>query len=232
MEIWTAFTLGLFGSLHCIGMCGPIALSLPYQDKSKVGTITNMLLYNSGRTFSYTLIGIIPGLLGLGVFISGYQTSLSIFLGILMLVIALFSINFEKRIFNFSWYQRFSVWLRNQFSKQLKKRTRSTFLSIGILNGFLPCGMVYLAVVGAITQGGIFGAMIYMLLFGLGTLPLMLTLSFTGSKLQLKYRKQLFKVAPVVVFLFGTLLIVRGLGIELPSDMNFWFVSGLQKMCF
>ena len=149
-----------------------------------------------------------------------------------MIGIAIFSINFEKQVFKLSWYQRFNAWLRKQFAYQLQKRGRSTFLSIGVLNGFLPCGMVYLAVAGAITQAGIVGAMLYMMFFGLGTLPLMLVLSFTGSRIQLKFRKQIFKVAPVIVFFFGAFLLVRGMGIELPSDINYWFVSGVQKMCF
>jgi sulfite exporter TauE/SafE len=231
MEYWTAFTLGLFGSLHCIGMCGPIALALPYQDRTKLGTLGNMLLYNGGRSISYTVIGIIPGLLGLGVFISGYQTSLSILLGVGFLIVALFSINLDREILRLPGYQRFNKWLRAQFQRQLNRRTKTTFLSIGLLNGFLPCGMVYLAVAAAITQTSILGAMGYMFAFGLGTLPLMLVASLSGNAVSLRFRKQLFRLTPILTFLFGLFFLLRGFQVELPGDMNFWLVEGAQKMC-
>ncbi|MFT5765963.1 MAG: sulfite exporter TauE/SafE [Saprospiraceae bacterium] len=232
MEYWTAFTLGLFGSLHCIGMCGPIALSLPYQDATKFRTLLNVLIYNFGRTFTYTIIGVIPGLLGLGVFLSGYQTSLSIALGILFICIAVFSINLERQVLKLAWYKRFNTWLQAQFKLQFQKRTRTTLLSIGLLNGFLPCGMVYLAVAGAFTQSHILDSMLYMLFFGLGTFPLMVMMSFFGNWISLKFRKSLFKIAPFIIFFFGVLFLWRGLQIDLPTDINFWLVYGKQTMCF
>ena len=231
MEYWTAFTMGLFGSLHCIGMCGPIALALPYQSPTKAATVFNILLYNFGRTFSYSLIGIIPGLLGLGIFISGYQTSLSILLGILMLTIALFSFNPEKYILQLAPYRKFNTWLKSQFSKQLRHSSKATFLSIGMINGFLPCGMVYLAVAGALTQSQISESMLYMFFFGIGTVPLMLAFTLSGQWIGSKFRKLFFKATPLILFFFGILFLWRGLQVELPSDINYWLLSGIQKMC-
>lgn len=232
MELWTAFTLGLFGSLHCAGMCGPIAMSLPYQDRSRFRTIANVLTYNFGRTFSYTIIGLIPGLLGLGIFLSGYQSTLSIILGILLISIAVFSIQPERLVLKITWIKNFNTWLRTQFKKQFQKPGKSALLSIGLLNGFLPCGMVYVAVAGAFTQNTIPESMVYMLFFGLGTFPLMILLSFSGNWISPNIRRQLFKVAPVAIFLFGVLLLWRGFQIELPTDINFWLVYGKQIMCF
>lgn len=231
MEYWTAFTMGLFGSLHCISMCGPIALSLPYQESHKVQTIFNILSYNFGRMLSYSIIGIIPGLLGLGIFISGYQTSLSIFLGILLLGMALFSINLERQFLRLPFYQKFNTWLQAQFSKHFAQRKHTTFVSIGILNGFLPCGMVYLAVAGAITQSGVIQAMLYMILFGLGTVPMMLIIALSGNWLGSNFRKQIFKAAPIILFSFGLIFLLRGLNVELPADISYWMLSSMQKMC-
>ncbi len=227
MEYWTAFTLGLFGSLHCIGMCGPIALSLPYQSSSTAGTVLNMLLYNTGRTLSYTIIGLIPGILGLGVFIGGQQQNLSLILGILMIGFALFSINPEKYFSNNFFYNKF----RKLFAKYIHSKKRSAFLSIGLLNGFLPCGMVYLAVAGSLIQGSIIASMTYMMFFGLGTLPLMLGLALSGSWINFRFRRYFRKATPLVLALFGILFIWRGMQVELPSDISFWLVSGMQKMC-
>ncbi len=232
MELWTAFTIGLFGSLHCVGMCGPIALSLPYQDETKLRTLINVLTYNFGRTFSYTIIGIIPGIFGLGVFVSGYQSSLAIILGILMILIALFSINIEQQILKIKGYKKFNNWLREQFARQFKKGNRSTLLSIGLLNGFLPCGMVYVGVAGAITQGHILDSMLYMMFFGLGTMPLMILMSFSGHWVSGNFRKQLFKMVPFVIFFFGFFFLWRGLEVELPADVNFWLMNAKQMMCF
>ncbi len=231
MEYWTAFTLGLFGSLHCVGMCGPIALALPYQDNSKLGTISNMLLYNGARSISYGMIGIVPGVLGLGVFISGYQTSLSIMLGLMFLFVALFSINLDREILRLPGYQQFNQWLRSQFQRQLNKRGKMTFLSIGILNGFLPCGMVYLALAASVTQTSVIGAMVYMFLFGLGTLPLMLLVSLSGNLISIRLRKQLYRLTPMLTFVFGVFFLLRGLQVELPENINFWLVEGAQRMC-
>ena len=232
MEYWTAFTIGILGSLHCVGMCGPIALTLPYQAKSKAGTLLNILLYNTGRSMSYMLIGIIPGLLGWSVFISGYQKSLSVGIGLLLIVIALFSFNMEKQIVKIPFYIRFNSWLHNQFTRQLQKNNRFTFLSIGWLNGFLPCGLVYMGVAGALTQSSIFGGIGYMFFFGLGTFPLMLALSISGNRMTFKFRSILLKVFPLLLFCFGLLFIWRGYGIQLPEDVSYWLLSGMQGMCW
>lgn len=231
MELWTAFTVGLVGSLHCIGMCGPIALALPYQGRNKVMAAANVLLYNFGRIFTYSLLGVVIGLFGKGLFLAGFQSYVSIGLGVLLLLVALFSINIESRILSISLFQRFNFWVKNSLARLLKKNNLRSLFLIGILNGFLPCGLVYMAIVGAITTGGITHSIAYMALFGLGTIPLMLSTSVLGQFISLKWRMRAKKILPVFLFFFALLFIFRGLNFDLPIDLRFWENAQNPPIC-
>lgn len=218
MEFWTAFLIGFIGSFHCVGMCGPIALSLPYQDVTKWRTAANTLVYNFGRIVSYSLIGLLFGVLGKGIALAGWQQWLSIGLGILMLLAAFSIINVEKQLIkipildNFFKKVRFSL---GQLLKRKNKKTQTLF-TVGILNGFLPCGLVYLAVIGAVGTGSILGGSLYMTLFGLGTIPLMLTVALLGNLISLNLRKRIQKAIPIMLFAFAVLFILRGLNLDIP----------------
>ncbi len=231
MLLWTAFTIGLLGSVHCVGMCGPIALALPYGKRSRAFAVFNALKYNLGRTFTYMLLGLLFGFIGQGVFLAGYQSGLSVFLGVLMLLLAFFSLDLEKYLVNSSVFGRFMLRLKSGLARLLKADSNPSFFLIGLLNGFLPCGLVYMAVVGAVSTGHVLSAALYMGLFGLGTLPLMLTTSLAGHLLGLRFRKYLQKLLPILLVVMAILFILRGLNFHLPADFYLWDAMHQMPMC-
>lgn len=211
-----AFTLGLFGSLHCVGMCGPIALLIPLQRQHKGFRSLQLGAYFIGKTLAYTLMGLLFGLVGEGIFIAEYQQEFSIFAGLLMILMGLFSLlHLRVKGLGNPLLKGFSL-LKNALGKQLSKKTLTSSLSIGFLNGFLPCGLVYTALFGALAMGNWWGSMIYMTAFGVGTIPLMLLLILLGDFLPLALRRRLNQWLPLVVILVGILFILRGLGLGIP----------------
>ena len=211
-----AFTLGLFGSLHCVGMCSPIALLIPLQRQRKGFRSLQLGAYFIGKTLAYALMGLLFGLVGEGIFIAEYQQEFSIFAGLLMILMGLFSLlHLRVKGLGNPLLKGFSL-LKNALGKQLSKKTLTSSLSIGFLNGFLPCGLVYTALFGALAMGNWWGSMIYMTAFGVGTIPLMLLLILLGDFLPLALRRRLNQWLPLVVILVGILFILRGLGLGIP----------------
>ena len=214
----SGFIFGLLGSFHCIGMCGPIVFLLPLSRDKKPLMFLQLFLYNFGRILSYAIIGLLFGLLGKGLNLFAAQQKLSIAVGVLMILTAVFS--FRSMKFNkmvtpfFSMISR----LKSKIGAGLKKKSPDTFLSIGMLNGFLPCGLVYMAMLGAIAEANAgFGAL-YMVFFGLGTIPLMTAVVFLSNTLSsgLKTRERIRKLIPVFIVLTGFLFILRGSGLNIP----------------
>ncbi len=231
MFLWTAFTIGLLGSLHCIGMCGPIALSLPYGGAGRLAAAGNGLLYNLGRTFTYVLIGSLFGLLGKGIFLAGYQSALSISMGVLMLILAFFSTDLESRIARLSFLQKPLFRLKSALGNLIRAKSHTSFLGIGMLNGLLPCGLVYMAVVGAVSTGSVWKGAAYMGLFGLGTIPLMLFTSLAGNWIGVQVRRRIRAVLPFMLALIAVLLIFRGLNFDLPRGLELWEDAADVPMC-
>ncbi|NJB71324.1 hypothetical protein GGR42_001786 [Saonia flava] len=211
-----AIILGLMGSLHCVGMCGPIAFMLPVDRTNNLKKGSQILIYHFGRLLSYGIIGLVFGLLGKGLFVFGMQQKLSIFIGALMIVSVLIPLRiFNKYNLSKPVYKLISK-VKNKLGKELKKKTPDTFLTIGFLNGFLPCGLVYMALFGAIALGNPLNGSIYMILFGLGTIPLMTSVIYFSGFLKGVTRKRVQKLIPIVVIIIGALFILRGLGLGIP----------------
>ena len=213
--LWTGFLFGLFGSAHCIGMCGPIAVALPGSRELMRSYLTGRVLYNLGRTVTYTLMGAVLGLLGLGVWLAGYQQALSVFTGAGIVAITLLTWNRSLiptgGIFN---------GLASRFERLMRPLMRSNsqtgMLLIGVVNGFLPCGLVYVALAAALSTGSIYGGMAYMALFGLGTAPVMFLMAVSPGLLSGKWHLRLQKAIPWLAILVGVLLILRGLSLGIP----------------
>ncbi len=231
MFLWTAFMLGLAGSLHCVGMCGPIALALPYQGTNRWYGAGNVLLYNLGRVSTYAGLGLLIGFLGRGIFMAGLQIYFSLALGIILLLVALLSIDVEGRILRVPLIFQLNRWVKVKMAKLLGQNSRSALYGIGMLNGLLPCGLVYMAVVGAVSTGSPERGAAYMALFGLGTIPLMLSLALAGQFIDLKWRNRLRRLVPVFLTFFALLFIARGLNFEIPSSVRFWDDMGDVPMC-
>lgn len=209
MELWTAFTLGLLGSFHCIGMCGPIALAIPGENRTPRAMFSRGLLYNSGRILTYALIGAVFGLLGMGATIAGYQHILSITLGVLIIVFALFPHMKLPGNVN-SWYTDFTQNLTSLISGLYKRKSNFSSFLIGMLNGFLPCGFVVTALAAALITSSIFHSAAYMALFGLGTLPTMLMMNMAPGFISPKIRSKLRPFTTYFAIIIGLILIWRG----------------------
>ncbi|HMQ84049.1 MAG TPA: sulfite exporter TauE/SafE family protein [Saprospiraceae bacterium] len=233
MALWTAFSIGLLGSLHCVGMCGPIALSLPYQGQRKYHwhAVWNVTLYNIGRVISYSLLGLVIGLFGKGFFLAGLQSWLSIAIGIFLLVVALFSINVEQQLLRLNWMFRLNHWVKIQLGHLLRQPGHFNLLGIGLLNGLLPCGLVYVAIVGALSTGNFIDSSLYMIGFGLGTIPLMLSAALGAQLIGLGWRRRLRRVMPFFLVAFAVLFLLRGMQFDVPVDFRFWQNSQEVPLC-
>ncbi len=204
------------GSLHCVGMCGPIAFMLPVDRSNNFKKFGQIFIYHFGRLMAYGIIGLVFGLVGKGLYIFGMQQKLSIAIGVLMIVIVLVPYRtFAKYNFSKPVYRIISS-IKNRLGQELKKKTPDTFLTIGFLNGFLPCGLVYMALFGAIAMGNAVEGSLYMVLFGLGTIPLMTSAIYFGNLLKVGARRKVQKMIPAFVVLVALLFILRGLGLGIP----------------
>ncbi len=212
----SAFILGLLGSFHCVGMCGPIAFMLPVDRSNTVKKITQIAIYHFGRLLAYSIIGLIFGLIGKSLYIFGFQQQLTIIIGVLMILVVLIpQQTFNKYNFSRPVYRLISK-VKSALGSAMKKKTMDTFLTIGFLNGFLPCGLVYMALFAAIAGGNALNGILYMAVFGLGTIPLMTTAIYFSQFLKGKARQRIQKAIPVFVILIGALFILRGLGLGIP----------------
>lgn len=220
MEFYiAALSMGLLGSFHCIGMCGPIAVALPVKAESWFSKILGGSLYNMGRSVTYGLMGVIFGLVGKGFQLVGLQQITSIVIGILMILSVLFPLLFKNRQLLDRFTNRIVQELKSAFARLFSIKSNFSLFTIGILNGFLPCGLVYMAIAGAIVTGDVLEGTLYMVLFGLGTLPIMLSLTLTSQVISVNFRNTIKKIIPIFIIIIGLLFILRGmnLGIKYVS---------------
>jgi len=220
---WTALLFGILGSFHCIGMCGPIAFLLPLDRRSKRKRLFQLISYHIGRLFTYGLLGFVFGLLGKSLNLFGIQQQLSIGIGVIMIVVVLIP---SKKINGYTILKPvypIVAKLKNVMGVYLKKKSSKTFFVLGFLNGLLPCGLVYMAVFGAMASGSATYGTLYLILFGLGTIPLMTVAIYLGNFLKGKAKQNLLKAIPIFVVVIGVLFILRGMGLGIkyisPSDM-------------
>jgi hypothetical protein len=214
-----AFLIGLFGSLHCMGMCGPIVFALPISNGSRVKFILGRLLYNLGRIITYSFLGAVFGLLGSRIYMFGLQQVTSIILGILILIVVLTPAKQKSKFMEIGIIKSINNKLKLTFSKYLKSDSLIALLIIGLLNGFLPCGLVYVAIAGAIGMGNLKDGVIFMMLFGFGTFPLLFAVSFLTSMISTNSRMKIKKLIPILSVLLALIFILRGmnLGIKYVS---------------
>ncbi|MCL8007709.1 sulfite exporter TauE/SafE family protein [Gelidibacter japonicus] len=214
--LWSAVILGLLGSFHCVGMCGPIAFMLPVDRQNSTKKVFQIFTYHFGRILAYSIIGLFFGLVGKSLYIFGLQQQLSIGIGILMIIVVLIPTRiFNKYNFSKPIYKLISK-VKTGLGQAFKRKTADTFLTIGFLNGFLPCGLVYMAVFASLAMDGALKGSLYMALFGMGTIPLMTSAIYLGKFLNSKVKQRIQKAVPVFVVIIGILFILRGMGLGIP----------------
>jgi hypothetical protein len=218
--LWAAMisglTLGAAGSLHCVGMCGPLSLALPTSHLSRAKQFFSLLTYQSGRVITYSLIGLLFGLAGRRIYISGYQRWFSIGLGILVLVLAVIYY-LQKNTIHLSFFNRFYMYVQRLIGRILKTNKGILgFLWLGMANGLLPCGLVYVAVAATLSFSELTESVSFMAFFGLGTLPAMMIVGMAGSMIKPEARQLMRSAVPVFVTLMGIVLILRGLNLGIP----------------
>ena len=211
-----AISLGLLGSFHCIGMCGPIALALPVHQYPAVKKYAAILLYNVGRILTYTLLGLLFGILGQSFFLGGFQQVFSIAIGVLLLLSVFLIYTKWSGLSKWSFLFQFINSVKVQLAKLFNRKGLQFLFLIGVLNGLLPCGLVYLGIAGALSAGNFIKGAEFMFYFGLGTIPVMYAVAFFGQFISLKFRNVIKSSMPVVVSLMALLLIVRGLNLGIP----------------
>ncbi|RXP47082.1 sulfite exporter TauE/SafE family protein [Lutibacter sp. HS1-25] len=214
--LWTAFVLGLAGSFHCIGMCGPIAFVIPVNRSSKSVAFFQIFLYHFARLLSYSIIGLLFGFIGKGLYLAGFQQRLSILMGAIMIALVLIPAStFNKFNFSKPLYKIIGK-VKQKLGSYLTKKSNKALFLIGFFNGFLPCGLVYMALIGSISTGNAIQGAFYMTLFGLGTVPMMTAAVLLGNFINLSIRAKIQKAIPVFIVIIGLLFILRGLGLGIP----------------
>lgn len=222
--LFSAFFFGLISSFHCVGMCGPIAMMLPVDRSNEGKKMLQILLYHLGRLTAYGSLGLLFGLLGRGFYLAGMQQQLSIIVGLFMILIVVIpekifmKYNFSKPVY------RIISKVKSSLGNQFKKKSNTALFTIGLLNGFLPCGLVYAALFGALAMQTSSLGIVYMLLYGLGTIPMLSAAVYVSGFLSANFRNRIQKIIPVVAVVIGTLFILRGLGLSIdyvsPGNMS------------
>jgi uncharacterized protein len=206
----SALVIGFLGSFHCVAMCGPIALALSGGNENNLSYLAGRSFYNAGRIVTYAILGLFAGLAGHSLLLAGYQKSISITIGIFMILSVLLTYILKIKTGINPLATKINAFIKTVFSKVLKKRNHSSLFVAGLANGILPCGFVYIAMAGAAaTQQPLNGAL-YMALFGFGTFPAMMAVSLFGKVAGMKVRNFLIQAAPVLMIVLGSLLIYRG----------------------
>ncbi|WP_223609070.1 sulfite exporter TauE/SafE family protein [Chryseobacterium sp. OSA05B] len=214
--ILSAIALGFASGFHCIGMCGPIALSMGLTKKQATNFYLQNLTYQFGRIFTYSLLGAILGIIGEGFEMAGFQQYLTIVAGILLIIMALFSFGGKDFASKIPFLSKFLYSVKLNLGKLLQKADYRSRFTTGVLNGFLPCGMVYMALTASLASGGIWQGASYMALFGLGTLPFMFAVVLAGNLMNQAFRVKVLKAVPVIMIILGGLFILRGLELGIP----------------
>jgi sulfite exporter TauE/SafE len=210
-----AFLLGALGSAHCVGMCGPIALAVPSARTSFLGRTGDALLLNGGRVVTYALLGALFGVFGRGVHLAGLQQGVSVVLGVIMLLVVIVPALFRKDLFAGAALGSIGA-LRGAMARNLRRTSPEGLMVTGLLNGLLPCGLVYLAIAGALVQDGAWNGALFMAAFGLGTWPALFAVRLGSTWITDHWRSALRRSQPYVFAIMGLLFILRGLGLGIP----------------
>jgi len=211
----TGLLLGITSNLHCIGMCGPIAMAIPVNRSSNWAILGGIFQYNIGRILTYSFLGAVVGSIGITVETLGFLQWISILSGIFLVL--------------FAWRKWFAIKLNTNFpslglrtltskgmSKVISSESSLKLTLMGMLNGLLPCGMVYIALMNALIAGNPVSSAYTMIAFGIGTLPAMIAVGFAANRIGIQTRQKLNKVVPYLLTIVGLLVVLRGMNLDIP----------------
>ena len=212
-----AFILGVISNLHCLGMCGPIALAIPLNRSSKSAMFLGILQYHIGRVLVYGILGYLVGYIGMGIKLFGVLQAISILAGIGIIIYAWRKkITFYKNPFSSSLVSRLSSLLSQSMGKIMRSESPLKLFLLGALNGLLPCGMVYTALITAVVLGTPILSATSMLAFGLGTLPGLVAFSVFAQQLGNTIRSKINRYLPYQITVVGLLIVLRGMNLNIP----------------
>lgn len=214
--LFVALMIGVVGSFHCVGMCGPLALALPLRNNSFTAKFTGAFIYNAGRIVTYSVFGLIFGLIGQTAALFGFQQWLSIITGAVILLFIIIPKKYKIQSTASNYATGFFARIRLELGRLFTQKNNSSLFVIGLLNGLLPCGLVYMAVAGAIAAGDIGKSILFMAAFGLGTLPIMWSIAFFGNYVGVSLRQKIRRAYPYMMAVMACLLILRGMGLGIP----------------
>lgn len=214
--IIAGLSLGAVSSLHCVGMCGPLALALPVHHLSRVAQMYSLLLYQFGRVLSYAGFGLVFGLAGRRIYLAGFQQGFSIVMGVVVLLLVVLYWIYKNPL-QPSVLKKFYTAVQNYMFRAFRSRRGPLgFVLLGMANGLLPCAMVYLAIAGALTAASVGYSILFMSGFGFGTMPAMLLVGVFGRMASLPVRNMFRQSIPVFMTVVGLVLILRGLNLGIP----------------
>lgn len=210
--IWVALLLGLAGSLHCLGMCGPLVIAL-HNAQPKGTAVKSKIIYHLARISVYASLGFTVGIVGSTFSFFGWQQLLSITAGFLMLFFIIFpsGVGFVKnsplRIISF---------IKARFGYLIQRKNGLSFFLLGAINGLLPCGLVYTAMAAALATGSLYKSVGFMLLFGLATSPILFVATEAINWMMKKTRFRSYKTVQIILATVSLLVILRGAGLGIP----------------
>lgn len=213
-HFYLALIIGLSSSFHCVGMCGPIVAAIPLNRKNNFTIASGLIQYNLGRVFTYAVLGFLIGNIGLTIDTFHILQIISVVLGVIMLIYA-----WKKYInihFNVPMLSKFQLKLGQLLGKALKSKSPFKYVSLGLLNGLLPCGMVFIALSNALLTGNPLDSSIAMLFFGLGTMPMLISVGFIVNRITPTFRQRMSKLVPYMLSIVAILVILRGLNLDIP----------------
>jgi uncharacterized protein len=210
-SIIIAVTMGLAGSLHCAGMCGPIIWVMPFQMLSGYKKWLGIALYHFGRISVYALMGLVLHSFS-AMFHPQWQQYISVALGIVLLLIGIISFMPGRKSFTLPW----AGFVKNKLGHFIGNPSLFSLLVSGTLNGLLPCGLVYMALSAAVTADTALQSMVLMYAFGAGTLPMLITLTILKNKVSFLRMQHIKKLVPAIILVFGCIFVLRGMNLGIP----------------
>ena len=208
---YVAFLIGLFGSVHCVGMCGPLAFGIPSTEKYAWSVVIDKFLYNVGRIVTYSGLGMLLGMLGRLLWLSSLQQFVSILSGVFVVALGLLRL---IKLKNKTGSNIYFPWFYKIVNFALKRK--AGHLVLGMLNGFLPCGFIYVALFGALNTTSPGDAAAFMFWFGMGTFPLMFIATLSFGFLNPLIRHRINAAMPYLMVCLGFWFILRGSGLNIP----------------